>query len=260
MDRRLSPRYFDNAEPLVSTRNQMVDAHECSPGSVIPADLDHRIRLKLWMSGRAKYQRDYSPSPVAEDDVVAQSGPVELKEVGSNGYYELHAPWLDEPIKVRGKGRAEKALEELRAGGEPQSYKGVTISEPNNGGYEIKADWISLPFVRHGEAAAKALAATLRQHGPFPEDAEGVGTVEIDESKFLIVTPWGTEDEVFEGTAEQATVHASVIRAAGEPEPDPDQETGEPNGPENDADQDGEPENEAGEDGESEQDADTPEE
>ena len=135
MDRRLSPRYFDNDLPLVSTRQQMVDGHECLAGAVVPADLDHRIRLKLWMSGRAKYERDYSPVEIEQDSDGGDLTPseVEIKETGSNGYYEVHAPWLEEPIRVRGIKKAEAKQAEILAAGPPAKDPEPGESEDEGG-------------------------------------------------------------------------------------------------------------------------------
>lgn len=133
MDRRLSPRYFLADEPLVSTRIQTVSGHEVQPGGDIPADLEYGIRLKLWMSGRAKYRKDYSPSPVTDQDEAEQPGEASgaaMAEVGSNGYYEITAPWLDEPIKVRGKNKAEAILADIQRKGDP----GAKTEQSQDGG------------------------------------------------------------------------------------------------------------------------------
>lgn len=51
-----------------------------------------------------------------------------LVEAGSNGYYEITGPGLDEPEKVRGKQKAEDRLAELRAA---EAEKAAAIQPPS---------------------------------------------------------------------------------------------------------------------------------
>lgn len=46
---------------------------------------------------------------------ILQTDGFELTEAGSNGYYQITGPGLEEPEKVRGKANAEARLAELRA-------------------------------------------------------------------------------------------------------------------------------------------------
>lgn len=133
MDRRLSPRYFRNEEDLLSTRNQTINGVDYQPGEVIDAGLDHGVRLKLWMSSRARYRSDYRPNRYAEDaPLVSETPEARLVESGSKGYYEIIAPWLDKPIKVRGKKAAEARYAKIVAEGPPEGW-GAGPAETSDG-------------------------------------------------------------------------------------------------------------------------------
>jgi hypothetical protein len=123
MDRNLSPRKFNNEADLVASRTMTVDGSVVNRGDLLPADLGHSMRLRLWMSGRALYKTDFRPTPVAGDPGTEE---VEVQEddgiavVHSGGaWYLVSAPWLDEPEKVQGKDAAEARAEELRSEGAP---------------------------------------------------------------------------------------------------------------------------------------------
>jgi hypothetical protein len=104
MDRRKAPRYFDNNKPLVSCKNQLVNGEQLSPGGLISSDLPHSVRLRIWMSGLACYQKDYKATPVADADQSGEHLPdVAAIEPQPGGYYLISASWLAEPLRVRGK-------------------------------------------------------------------------------------------------------------------------------------------------------------
>lgn len=74
-------------------------------------------RREVVEEGVAKYQSLAESAGL--DAAVAEVGGVpdgfEIAEVGSNGYYEINGPGLDEPEKVRGRANAEARMAELRA-------------------------------------------------------------------------------------------------------------------------------------------------
>ncbi len=128
-DRRLIARLFDNAEPLVSARYQPINGIEYQPGQVIDADLNHSVRMRLWLSRLAVYERDFSPTPIADAE-AAQAGP-EVPEadqwmiladgvgvtIGDGENYFIKADWLNEVETVGGTEAAQARAEALRAEG-----------------------------------------------------------------------------------------------------------------------------------------------
>lgn len=125
VDRRISPKNFDASLPLVSTRAQMVDGEAVTRGSLISDQLDVRLRMKMWLSGRAIYEKDYRPVPEAEGGDQQETHGVSLTESGSNGYYTIAVPWIDEPIKVRGKDKAQAEYARIIAEGPPEGWTGA---------------------------------------------------------------------------------------------------------------------------------------
>ncbi|APZ81855.1 hypothetical protein vBEliSR6L_90 [Erythrobacter phage vB_EliS_R6L] len=104
---------------------------------------------------------------------------VEVEEIGG-GWYEISAPWLEEPVKEQGREAAEARQREIHEAGEPETHHGVTLteSEGGNGYYDLTADWLDEPEKVHGEEAARERAAELRQAGPPADGDAGEGTGE----------------------------------------------------------------------------------
>jgi hypothetical protein len=100
---------------------------------------------------------------------------VEVEESGG-GWYQITAPWLDEPEKVQGREAAEARQREIHDAGEPEAHHGVSLTEAEsgNGYYEVKADWLAEAEKVHGIDAARERAAELRTEGApegwTPED------------------------------------------------------------------------------------------
>jgi hypothetical protein len=91
---------------------------------------------------------------------------VTVEEGEGGGWYVVDAPWLDEPEKVQGREAAEARQQELHAAGEPDSYKGYTLTEGENGWWKITKDGVEAdPPVSlnvQGEENARRDIATLR--------------------------------------------------------------------------------------------------
>lgn len=66
-----------------------------------------------------------------------EGGSAVTVEGGEGGWYEVNAPWLDEPLKVQGREAAEAEQQKLHAAGEPDSYAGYTLTEGENGWWKI---------------------------------------------------------------------------------------------------------------------------
>lgn len=74
--------------------------------------------------------------PVTEEPVNEfdpHIGIVTLEETGSNGFYTVNAPWLKEPLKIRGKEKAEAEVARLTAEGPPKEPENQTEGEGTEG-------------------------------------------------------------------------------------------------------------------------------
>lgn len=166
-NRRLTPSNFKPDEPLVSRRYQTIQSIEFVPGDPIHPPMEGRpelpqgIRMRLWMTARAVYAKDHTPTPVMDP---AEEARLAVKvEPLAGGWYLITAPWLGEGEKVQGKDAAEARAEEIRDYGDP---KGVTVTGKDGGWFEITAAWLAEPEKVQGHDAAEARAAEIRAEGP----------------------------------------------------------------------------------------------
>ncbi len=201
---------FDPARPLVAARSFTYNGTDYSAGDAFNTDGIAPFKLNTLYGSRA----------VNHPDQTVDVNPVQMQPL-KGGYYEITAPWLDEPEKVRGKVNSEARLAELREAGEPDSYKGVTIEGGEGGWYDITTDWSDEPEKVQGEAAARARANELRAEGPPPEHYALVTIEPLDadkpEGEYRVDAPWLDNPETVEN-AEAAEARADVIRKAGVPE------------------------------------------
>jgi hypothetical protein len=135
---------------------------------------------------------------------------------GDGGWYDVTAPWLEEPERVQGREAAEARQRELHETGEPAYHHGVTLTPGENGWWDVSANWDPENIAKvQGEEAARDLATQWRADGP-PADPVTV-TAGADEGTFVITAAWLDEPVTVEGE-EAATERASEIRTAGPPE------------------------------------------
>lgn len=220
---------FDPKLPLVAARSFDYQGRPYKAGDPFPAPgasvpEAHKLRT-LYGSRLVNHGEAVAAAPV--DPVQMEGTP--------GGWYTITAPWLDEPMRVRGKAGAEKAAEKLRTDGEPPTHHGVTLTEGDNGWWEVKADWASEGEKVHGEADARARAAELRAGGPPPDPRTEVtvdpGLVMGEaEGQFVVNAPW-LEEAMILPTREAAEAEAERLRRDGPPdgwEPAPESEPAEP--------------------------------
>jgi hypothetical protein len=142
---------------------------------------------------------------------------------GEGGWYEVTAPWLDEPEKVQGREAAEARQRELHAAGEPDSHHGVTLTAGDNGWFEVKADWADEAEKVHGEEAARDRAAELRAEGapaeiePVEGPAGQVLVTQENDEVWMVTAPWLDEPHRFT-SVEAAEADQAAVREAGPPE------------------------------------------
>lgn len=214
---------FDPKLPLVAARSFDYEGRPYKAGDPFPhpeaKTPDPRKLPTLYGSRLVNHGQAVAVAPV---------DPVQM-EATPGGWYTITAPWLDEPMRVRGKVLAERAAQKLRDDGEPLTHHGVTLTEGDNGWWEVKADWASEAEKVHGEADARARAAELRAEGPPPDPRTEV-TIAEDGDAFMVNAPWLEQALSFE-SREAAEIAAGGLRGDGPPdgwEPAPESEPAEP--------------------------------
>jgi hypothetical protein len=151
----------------------------------------------------------------ADDPAAVETG-VRLTQVRP-GYFEIAAPWFDEPEKVRGKAKADERLAELREQGEPLDHHGVAIEETGGGWYDVKAEWEDEPRKVQGFDAAREEASLLRDAGPPPEHYAMVVVRPVEDGDgYVVAAPW-QEVETYP-SQDEAKARAQAVREAGPPE------------------------------------------
>ena len=174
--------------------------------------LDEPIRARGKVKAEetaAQLRRDGAPLGwIAGGTVTSISG-------GAGGWYEVNAPWLDQPEVLQGREAAEARQRELHETGEPAYHHGVTLTPGENGWWEVSANWDPENIAKvHGEAEARELATKWRAEG---EPNDPVTVTPGDDGVFIITAAWLEEPETVEGE-EAATARADAIRTAGPPE------------------------------------------
>lgn len=156
-------------------------------------------------------------APAKVEDAPAD--PVVITQT-SGGYYDISAPWLDEPIRARGKVKAEATAQQLREAGEPDDHHDVALIAGDNGWFEVKAAWLDEAEKVHGEAAARERAAQLRSEGKPLDSVDQPAAsviVSVGDNSWTVTAPWLADPEVF-GTPEAAEARQAELRLAGPPE------------------------------------------
>jgi hypothetical protein len=202
------PRFDPNASHTAA-RSFTYNGVEYGAGDPFPSGDFAAHRMRTLYDSRALNQGD-----------AGSTDPVQLRQTRP-GYFEITAPWLDEPEKVRGKANADKRLAELRDAGEPLDHHGVAVEGDGEGGwYEVTAEWLDEPVKVQGLDEAKAEAARLRSAGPPPEHYALVTVMPVDpdqpEGAQTVDAPWLDNIETLDDL-EQANARAQVIREAGPP-------------------------------------------
>lgn len=202
------PRFDPRAE-FTASRSFTYNGTQYAAGDVFNKEGVAPFKLNMLYGSRAINQSD----PGAPG-----AGPVQMTETGG-GYYEITAPWLDEPEKVRGKAKAEARQTELAEAGEPLDHHGVSITESGGGWYEVAAEWAEEPQKVQGMEEAQRVATQLRAEGAPPEHYTlvTVEPIEDREGYFHVDAPWLEGIETHEGK-EVAEARAQLIREVGPPE------------------------------------------
>ncbi len=215
-DRRRAPRNFIHGQDMVATRVMTFLGKDYTAGDVLP-EVDKGMALRLWMSRRADYKNEFNPTPIEQPTL---SDPFELINL-KNGYYTVAAPWLDEPISIKGKKKAATLQAKMQNDGAPLDHHGVAIIAGEAKLLRVKAEWIEIPFGDYSMDDAAYVAARLREAGPFSDESLGCGIAGLLAGQFAVVAPWLEVYNLVE-SEEMAIEQAQELRNAGPPQPEID--------------------------------------
>jgi hypothetical protein len=137
------------------------------------------------------------------------------------GNYEITAAWLDGPVKVRGKAKAEAEAGRLRAEGAPLGFieggSEVTLEQGEGGWYTVAAPWMDEPEKVQGRELAEKRQLEIHEAGK-PELHHGVRLTATGGGWFDVKADWATEAEKVQGE-EAASARAAELREGGPPAP-----------------------------------------
>lgn len=157
-------------------------------------------------------------APEADPDAE----PVQMKPAAKNGRWDITAPWLDEPITVRGKKNAETKLAEVREAGAPLGWieggSEVEVTEQGGGWFEISAPWLEEAEKVQGREDAEKRQREIHDAGE-PATHHGVTLTEAENGNgyFDVKADWWAAPETVHGIDEARRV-AAELRAEGPPE------------------------------------------
>lgn len=159
---------FDPKRPLVVARDFTFMGTAYKAGDPFaPEGAADRLRARQYEARVVNHGPD-------EAAVQADADPVRMTESDKRHTYLITAPWLDEPISVRGKANAEKRLAEVQADGPPVGYvdggSEVTVEEGGGGWFTITAPGQE-PEKVQGREAAEARFLELHEAATAAPDA-----------------------------------------------------------------------------------------
>lgn len=204
---------FDPKRALIVARPFRFAGREYSVGDQFPHPDDPAVAPRL-------LARQYEARAVNMSEDTEADEPVQMKPGPKNGRWTITAPWMDEPLVIRGKKRAEEALADLRSEGAPLGWieggSAVEIDDLDGGWFEITAPWLDEPEKLQGQAEAEARQREIHDAGE-PETYKLVTLSEGEGSWWQVKPAWLAEPENVQGE-EKARERAAELRAEGPPE------------------------------------------
>lgn len=211
---------FDPNKPLVAARSFVYDGKQYHKGDDFAPEGKTMLQRKTMYGGRYVNHPDPNAVPAATPEQVT------MKEAGG-GFYDVSAPWLEQPERIRGKDPAQARVDELKAAGPPLGFieggSEVTVEEAEGGKFEVTAPWLEQPEAFDDRNAAEARQRELHGLGE-PDYHHGVRLTDGGNGWFEVKPDWG-ETENVEG-AELAREAATALREAGPPPEEPTLEPG----------------------------------
>lgn len=204
---------FDHKRPLVAARDFTFAGEKFSPGDPFP-----KPGTPDGFFARRLIEQQYSARAVnyAPEEVEAVDAP-QMTAGPQNGRYTITAPWLDEPMIVRGKVLAEQAFEKVKTDGAPLGWIAggtkVEVEQTGGGWYQITAPWLDEPEKAQGREAAEQRQREIHAAGE-PDNYKGV-TLTAGENGWYVITLDGSDTEVKVHGEDKAREAAATLRAGG---------------------------------------------
>lgn len=212
---------FDPRRPLVASRGFIFAGKNFEKGDPFPI-AGFNLRLIRQQYGARVVDHVFGDENT--ETQIQMTGP-------TGGRYTITAPWLEKPLVIRGKVKAEEALAEITEEGPPVGWveggSQVEVEEGGGGWYRFTAPWLDEPQKVQGIEAAHVLFAKLHEAGaPEPADAKEIEEVEypaslvlitIADDKFEVSAPWLEAVEVYD-EADDAEARQTDVREEGPPE------------------------------------------
>lgn len=202
---------FDPARDFVAARGFTFAGADHGSGDPFDKTAATPTRLSMMYESR---MINFAPEKTADAD------PVSVVQV-SGGYYNVDAPWLDEPIRARGKAKMEEAAAQLRKDGPPLGWIAggtlTTIDGPNDGGwYHVDAPWLDEPVAYQGRENAEKAQRLLHETGE-PDYHHGVTLTPGENGWWSVSANWDPENVAKVQGEEAARDLATQWRAEGPP-------------------------------------------
>jgi hypothetical protein len=186
---------FDPKRPLVAARDFTFMGTAYSPGDPFgpfePGVVSDRLRARQYEARAVNFGEAAAPAEEAD------TSPVQMTESETKHTYLITAPWLDEPVRVRGVKNAEKRKAEIEAEGPPLGFidggSAVTVEGGDGGWYEISAPWLAEPEKVQGREAAETRQRELHDTGE-PASYSGF-TLTEGENGWYAITKDGVETD-----------------------------------------------------------------
>lgn len=219
------PRFdlrLDAGREMVAATEFTYNGIDYEAGDPFPiADLDPRRVSTLHGARRINFtndrQQDARDARAARrDELTRQSeeSPVKI-EPQPGGYYQISAPWLAEPERVRGKAAAAARVEALTAEGPPLGFidggSAVTVKGGEGGWYDVNAPWLPAPEKVQGRELAETRQREIHEAGE-PDSWGGV-TLMAGEGGWWTITRPEFDGELKVQGEEQARDAAAKLRA-----------------------------------------------
>lgn len=213
-----NPDKFDPTRPLAMTRGALLNGHSLArlaPVRVVeeptdrPGEITEDLGRRLWGAGTLDYADEIVATPV-EDPETGIASQIEVDDLG-NGWFQLRAPFRDEPVKVHGEANVPEAKAQLVKEGvegldlrRPPETQLFRIEEAgSNGWFLVHGPGLDEPLKVRGEQAAMTKRDELERQAAAPPPGEG-GNVESPPPPPQDGSPDRTEEGEQDGEARDA--------------------------------------------------------
>lgn len=207
---------FDPKRSLTAARAFLFAGRNYAPGDPFPHPDDPRPADR-------QLARQYESRAVNMVDQAAEAqDPVQMTGPDDAHRYTITAPWMDEPLVIRGKAKAEEAPADLRSEGRPLGWieggSEVEVIDLDGGWYEITAPWLEEETKVQGREAAEAKQLEVHTAGePITHHGVTLDPEAGENGYYDVKADWLAEAEKVHGI-DAARERAAELRDAGAPE------------------------------------------